>query len=123
MTASTASFPQLTEPCGSCGRSWLASQLRNQRINRQWSQKSLAVRLRQSANSDERRHLPALHVIQRMIRSWEAGDTTPGEPYQRLYCRAFGMSHDDLFTVTVMEVLPGLDGPLLVAERPQVGTA
>ncbi|MBO2445624.1 hypothetical protein J4573_00830 [Actinomadura barringtoniae] len=123
----TARIPSISDvirrPCESCGRPRLASTLRQERINRQWSQHHLAAQLRRSANPQERRHLPALPVIQRMIRAWEAGDTTPGEVYERLYCRVFDMAYDDLFIVVFMEVLPGLDGPLLIAEPSPAGTA
>ena len=113
-TITPGAVPALPRRCDNCGRPHLAATLRTERAVRSWSQKTMASRLRDAADPDTRRHLPSVEHIQRMVRSWETGHHQPSDLYAQLYCRAFGMSYADLFTVTVMEMLPGLGGPLLV---------
>jgi transcriptional regulator with XRE-family HTH domain len=84
--------------------SW-AMRLREERTKRLWSQKVTAVRLRNAADEETRAVLPSVENIQRYVRGYEAGKHFPGELYAELYCRAFGLTHDQLFG-TPMTVEP-----------------
>jgi uncharacterized Zn finger protein (UPF0148 family) len=92
--------------CTMCGRHMsddgreltLAARLREERVTRLWSQKTMAVRLRAAADEQTRRHLPPVETLRRYVRWYEAGSHQPGDLYAQLYCRAFGLTHNDLFT-------------------------
>lgn len=74
-----------------------AVRLREERVRRLWSQKVMAVRLRDAADDYARARLPAAENIARRVRGYEAGDHFPGAMYVELYCRAFGLTRDLLF--------------------------
>ena len=74
-----------------------AIRLRQQRVSRLWSQKETAVRLRSAADSQARATLPDVESIQRYVRAYEAGRHFPGDLYEELYCRAFGLTREALF--------------------------
>jgi hypothetical protein len=76
--------------------SW-AIRLRKERTRRLWSQKVMAVRLRDAADERTRAVLPAIDSIQRYVRDYEAGRHAPGDLYAELYCRAFGLTRAALF--------------------------
>jgi hypothetical protein len=76
--------------------SW-ARRVREERVRRLWSQKVMAVRLREAADEYTRARLPTVENIARRVRGYEAGDHFPGELYVELYCRAFGVTRDVLF--------------------------
>jgi hypothetical protein len=71
--------------------------LRDERTRRLWSQKGMAGRLRDAADEQTRRSLPAVESIQRYVRFYESGQHAPGDMYAELYCRAFGLTHEVLF--------------------------
>ncbi|MDB4873254.1 MAG: hypothetical protein JWL97_4258 [Gemmatimonadales bacterium] len=75
----------------------LAARLREERVTRLWSQKTMASRLRDAADDETRRHLPPVETLRRYVRWYEAGSHQPGDLYAQLYCRAFGLTHTDLF--------------------------
>ena len=75
--------------------SW-ACRVREERVRRLWSQKVMAVRLREAADEYTRARLPTVENIARRVRGYEAGDHFPGELYVELYCRAFGLTRDVL---------------------------
>lgn len=74
-----------------------ACRVREERVRRLWSQKVMAVRLREAADEYTRARLPAAENIARRVRGYEAGDHFPGQLYAELYCRAFGLTRDVLF--------------------------
>jgi 2'-5' RNA ligase len=74
-----------------------AIRLRDERKNRLWSQKTMAIRLIRAADVGTRRSLPSVESVQRYVRGYEAGDHRPGDLYAELYCRAFGLSPTALF--------------------------
>jgi hypothetical protein len=71
-----------------------AVRLRQERTRRLWSQKVMAVRIRDSADDETRAVLPSVESVQRYVRDYEAGKHSPGDLYAELYCRAFGMAHE-----------------------------
>ena len=71
--------------------------LREERTRRLWSQKGMAVRLRDAADAHTRHSLPPAESIQRYVRSYESGRHLPGDLYAELYCRAFGLTREALF--------------------------
>ncbi|MEV7967446.1 hypothetical protein AB0O34_15895 [Sphaerisporangium sp. NPDC088356] len=73
-----------------------ADRLRAERRTRLWSQKDMAVRLRDAADARTRDRLPQTDSLRRMIRSWEAGAHRPNELYATLYARAFGIGMSEL---------------------------
>jgi hypothetical protein len=58
-----------------------AVRLRDERTRRLWSQKTMAQRLRNAADLETRSYLPSVESIQRYVRSYEAGEHTPGDLY------------------------------------------
>jgi tetratricopeptide (TPR) repeat protein len=76
--------------------SW-AVRLREERVRRLWSQKIMAVCLRNAADEQTQDRLPPRASIQRYIRDYEAGRHFPGDLYAELYCRAFGLTREALF--------------------------
>lgn len=74
-----------------------ATRLRDEREARLWTQKDLAVRLRDAADNQTRARLPSLASIIRRIVGYEAGHHQPGGIYAELYCRAFEMTKTELF--------------------------
>jgi hypothetical protein len=56
-----------------------AVRLRNERTRRLWSQKVMAVRLRNAADEWTRAALPGVESIQRYVRDYEAGKHFPGD--------------------------------------------
>jgi hypothetical protein len=74
-----------------------AIRLREERTRRLWSQKVMAVRLRDAADEETQAVLPAIESIQRYVRDYESGKHFPGDLYAALYCRALGLTHDTLF--------------------------
>lgn len=75
----------------------LAVRLRAERASRLWSQKGMAVRLRDAADEQTRAALPPVESIQRYVRSYESGRHVPGDLYAELYCRVLGLSRAALF--------------------------
>ena len=75
-----------------------ARRLREERVRRLWSQKVTAARLRDAADGRTRARLPSVESITRRVRSFEAGDHAPSDLYAELYCRAFGLAREALFT-------------------------
>lgn len=71
--------------------------VRDERVKRLWSQKMMAVKLRQAADGSVRASLPSVDSVQRYVRAYEAGRHIPGDLYKELYCRAFGLTRDSLF--------------------------
>jgi hypothetical protein len=71
--------------------------LREERTRRLWSQKLMAINLRNAADEETRAVLPSVENIRRYVRAYEAGNHFPGELYGELYCRAFGLPHNLLF--------------------------
>jgi len=71
--------------------------LREERTRRLWSQKLMAIHLRNAADEETRAVLPSVENIRRYVRGYEAGEHFPGDLYSELYCRAFGLTHDLLF--------------------------
>ena len=74
-----------------------AARIREERIKRLWSQKVVAVRLRDAADEDTRASLPSIENIKRRVRGHESGQNQPGDLYTQLYCRAFGLTREALF--------------------------
>ncbi|WP_424536836.1 hypothetical protein ACOZ38_44585 [Sphaerisporangium viridialbum] len=77
-----------------------AARLRTERRTRLWSQKDMAIRLRDAADARTRDRLPQTDSLRRMIRSWEAGAHRPNELYATLYARAFGVGMSELALTT-----------------------
>lgn len=75
----------------------LGLKLRSERKAQGLTVFGMAEALRDSAPERERRDLPKLADLQRKIRDWENGKWAPNERYRLLYCRALGLSEDDLF--------------------------
>lgn len=74
-----------------------ASRLREERKRRLWSQKTMAIRLRNAADARTRAGMPSVESVQRYVRWYEAGSHKPGDLHAELYCRVFGLSHQALF--------------------------
>ncbi|GIH99184.1 hypothetical protein [Planobispora takensis] len=70
-----------------------AVRLRAEREKQLWAVPEMARQLRHAAGGA----LPDLDSLVRMIKKWEAGKHLPGERYQLLYGRAFGISREHLF--------------------------
>lgn len=66
-----------------------------ERKARGWPARKMAEVLRSLADDPD--SLPPIYALIRMIRGWEAGKHTPSEMYRLLYCKAFGMTEDELF--------------------------
>ncbi|RKS76498.1 hypothetical protein BZB76_1854 [Actinomadura pelletieri DSM 43383] len=62
-----------------------------------WSRGDLARLLRAAATDDERRLIAHVPSLTDMIKQWEAGRSTPGPRYRRLYARALGRTEAELF--------------------------
>ncbi|MEV7005718.1 hypothetical protein [Streptosporangium sp. NPDC051022] len=74
-----------------------ALRLRSKRRERGWSQRDMAKALAEAAADLSRICLPARETIIRRIKSWEAGEHQPKDPYRLLYCRVFSTSEAELF--------------------------
>lgn len=74
-----------------------AIRLRDERLQRLWSQKGTAIRLRDAADEHTRATLPGIESIQRYVRAYEAGQHIPGDLYAELYCRIFGLPRAVIF--------------------------
>lgn len=101
----TTPTTNLNRCCAACGHQIsetgrylpVPDRLRQQRIIRNWSQKTMAARLRDVADEQTRRGMPSLESIQRYVRWYESGHHEPGDLYAELYCRAFGFAREALF--------------------------
>ncbi|WP_433347651.1 hypothetical protein ACQP25_30830 [Microtetraspora malaysiensis] len=71
-----------------------AERLRSEREERLWDIPEMARQLRQVAAGAP---LPDVDNLSRMIKKWESGKHLPGERYQLLYSRAFGVGRTALF--------------------------
>lgn len=105
-----------------------AVRLRAEREARLWTQKDLAVRLRDAADDQTRTRLPSLASIIRRIVGYEAGQHKPGGIYAELYCRALGLSRAALLDVSESAATAAVDptnvvppgtvpSPVLLAHR------
>ncbi|WP_214107241.1 hypothetical protein [Acrocarpospora catenulata] len=74
-----------------------AVRLRAQRRQRGWSQRDMVKALVEAATGNLRQHLPSRDTILRRVKSYEAGDHQPKDPYRLLYCRVFRMTEAELF--------------------------
>ncbi|MYW05362.1 hypothetical protein [Streptomyces sp. SID3343] len=74
-----------------------AARLRSERARRLWSQKDMAIHLRDAADGHTRARLPSVESIQRYVRDYETGRHHPRDRYAQLYCRVFGLSYGVLF--------------------------
>ncbi|MFC6085708.1 hypothetical protein [Sphaerisporangium aureirubrum] len=74
-----------------------AVRLRSERRRHGWSQKELVRRLIDAADERTRAHLPSRESIARRVRTHEAGEHQPDDPYRMLYCRVFGLDETELF--------------------------
>ncbi len=74
-----------------------ATRLREERKRRLWSQKTVAIHLRDAADDETRSYLPAVESIQRYVRWHEAAEHRPSDLYAELYCRVYGLSEQALF--------------------------
>ncbi|MGP3966018.1 helix-turn-helix domain-containing protein [Nonomuraea sp. 3N208] len=80
-----------------------ATRLLSARTTRGWSQRDLARELIKVSD----KHLPELASIIRRIRGHETGEHRPDAFYTKLYCKAFGLTEDQLFG-TVIKPVPAL---------------
>ncbi|TDB88838.1 XRE family transcriptional regulator [Actinomadura sp. KC216] len=62
-----------------------------------WSRAEMARRLRAAATERARQRLPGVTSLASMIKDWENGKYAPKADYRHLYCRALGMSEQELF--------------------------
>ncbi len=74
-----------------------AVRLRAERRQRLWTQRDMARRLAEAADTRTRDRLPERESLIRMIKDWEAGRHQPKDPYRVLYCRVFGIDEAELF--------------------------
>ncbi|GII52822.1 hypothetical protein Pth03_12110 [Planotetraspora thailandica] len=107
-----------------------AERLRAERRRQMWSHSDLARKLVEAAEDHIRAHLPQRDSILRRIRSYEAGEHEPRDPYRILLCRVFGISEAVLFSAGPIvgvpsegadqsesrDALPGEDGALIRAD-------
>ncbi|MEV7012700.1 hypothetical protein [Streptosporangium sp. NPDC051022] len=70
-----------------------AVRLRTEREERLWAIPEMARQFRQAADGS----LPNLDSLVRMVGKWESGQHLPGERYQLLYGRIFGIPREQLF--------------------------
>ncbi len=74
----------------------IGARLKAERKARLWSGRKMAEVLRASADDPGR--VPHVQPsLIRMLRHWESGAHFPSEEYRFLYCKAFGMSEEELF--------------------------
>jgi transcriptional regulator with XRE-family HTH domain len=85
----------------------IGNRLKAERRQRVGSTNAMARALRDNAPESERKTLPTMESIVRMIRSWESGQHSLSERYQFLYCRALGADRQELFEI------PGERGAVL----------
>jgi transcriptional regulator with XRE-family HTH domain len=75
----------------------IGARLRAARRAARLSVDAMAEALRQAAPERERRRLPKLADLRRMIRGWEAGEHLPSERYRLLYAAALNITEAALF--------------------------
>ena len=81
----------------SAGKTRIAARLRSERLKRRMSVDAVAEAFRDVACDRDRRHMPKLQDLRRMIRGYEAGEHVLGARYRMLYAPVFGLDEDDLF--------------------------
>lgn len=81
----------------SAGKTPIDVRLRAERKHRMMTVEALAEAFREYAVGRDRRSLPKVRDLCRMIRGYEAGEHVPGPRYRMLYTAVFGMSEDELF--------------------------
>lgn len=79
-----------------------ARRLRAERRNRLWTQREMARALTDLADERTRSRMPGRDSVTRMIKDWEAGRHKPRDPYRLLYCRAFDLDENELFSAESM---------------------
>jgi transcriptional regulator with XRE-family HTH domain len=75
----------------------IGARLRSERKARRLTVDALAEALRDNASERERRRMPKLRDLSRMIRGYEAGEHVPGPRNRMLYAAAFGIDEAELF--------------------------
>jgi hypothetical protein len=86
-----------------------AVRLRAEREARLWTQKDMAVRLRDAADDQTRARLPSQVSIIRRIVGYEAGQHKPRSIYAELYCRALGLIRTELLEVSEPTTVVAVD--------------
>jgi transcriptional regulator with XRE-family HTH domain len=83
----------------------VGARLRSERLRRHMTVEALAEAFRDAAGDRDRRHMPKLEDVRRMIRGYEAGEHVPRGRNRMLYCNVFDMTEAELFgTVDAREV-------------------
>lgn len=95
-----------------------AVRLRTEREERLWAIPEMARQFRQAAEGS----LPNLDSLVRMINKWESGQHLPGERYQLLYGRIFGIPRERLFDTGAHPVDDTLPEPLSADEVMRFGS-
>jgi transcriptional regulator with XRE-family HTH domain len=75
----------------------IGTRLRAERLKRRLTVAALAEAFRDAASEPDRRHMPKLEDVRRMIRGYEAGEHVPRGRNALLYCAVFGMTEAELF--------------------------
>jgi transcriptional regulator with XRE-family HTH domain len=75
----------------------IGARLRSERKARRLSVDALAEALRDHASERDRRSMPRLQDLRRMIRGYESGEHVPGPRNRMLYAAVFDMAEEDLF--------------------------
>jgi transcriptional regulator with XRE-family HTH domain len=81
----------------SADRKRIGVRLRSEREKRRMTVDALAEAFRDAASERDRRHMPKLEDLRRMIRGYEAGEHVPRDRNRMLYCAVFGMAEAELF--------------------------
>lgn len=79
------------------GRSAIGARLRAERTARCMTVDALAEAFRDHASARDRRRMPRLEDLRRMIRGYDAGEHVPGPRNRMLYAAVFGVAEEDLF--------------------------
>lgn len=74
-----------------------AVRLREERRSQKWSQKDVARQLIDAASGRTRAHMPTHESLARMVRTWEAAQHRPSEPYPQLLAQIFEVTEEELF--------------------------
>jgi transcriptional regulator with XRE-family HTH domain len=83
----------------------IGARLKAERKARFWTGRKMAEMLRAAA--DDPRYIPHVQpTLIRMVWRWERGGYAPSEEYRFLYCKALGMSEEELFGPLLNEAPP-----------------
>jgi transcriptional regulator with XRE-family HTH domain len=84
----------------------IGARLRSEREKRHMTVDALAEAFRDAASDRDRRHMPKLEDLRRMIRGYEAGEHVPRGRNRLLYCVVFELTEAELFGADATRPVP-----------------